>query len=115
MSLSAVIVIHIHTVFVGFDLNRRALRTVADARPRQHPQAVVCPLQQVVQHKIARRRVLYYNDRRLAVRPALGHVEDLVVGDEAVLLVLRRWAPRYAQRGGRLRKRTDRLGRCTGY
>ena len=93
----------IRTVLVSLNLNGRALGPIPHTRPRKHPDSIAGPFHQLVNYKLARVRILYLDYRRLAVRPRFGHIENLVVGNHAVLLILRRGLPDYAQGGGRLR------------
>ena len=93
----------IRTVLVSLNLNGRALGPIPHTRPRKHPDSIAGPFHQLVNYKLTRVRILYLDYRRLAVRPRFGHIENLVVGNHAVLLILRRGLPDYAQGGGRLR------------
>lgn len=71
---------------------------VAHAGAGQHPDAVLGPAAQLVQHE---RRLIEFDDRGLRVPPPRLHAKQLVVSDPAVGALGGRRLPRHAHRGRR--------------
>ena len=90
------------TIFICLHVNRRTLWPVPHTCPGQHPNSVVGPLAELVNDELPGAGVVYLDHRGLAVRPRLGHVEDLVVGDHSVLFVGRWGLPDHPEGAGRL-------------
>ena len=69
----------IPTIFICLHVNRRALGSIAHTGSSQHPDPVVGPLPQLVNHELPGAGTVDLDHGGLAVRPGLGDVEDLVV------------------------------------
>ena len=87
----------IPTIFISFYINGGTLGSVPHTGPRQHPDPVVCPLEQLVNDKLPGTRVLDLNDRGLAVAAGLGHDEYFVVANDAILFIFWGWLPNYPE------------------
>lgn len=86
------------TVFVRANGDGVGGGPVAHAGPGQHPDAVLGPAPQLVQHE---GRLVEFDDGGLAVPAARLHAQQLVVGDAAVRALGGRRRPRHAHGGGR--------------
>ena len=85
--------LEIHTVLISLNVYWGTFGSVPHTCAGQHPQPVARPFQQLVNDKLSRIGILYLNDRGFAVRSGFWHVENLVVGNHAVLLIFWRGLP----------------------
>ena len=85
----------IPTVFISLYIKGSALGPIPNTGPRQHPDSVLSPLEQLINDKLPGPGVLDLNDCGLAVAAGLGHDEYFVVANDPVLFIFWGRFPNY--------------------
>ena len=105
----------IHTIFVGFYINRGTFWAVPHTCSCQHPYSVIRPFHELVNNKFSGRWILNLNNCSFAVRSCFWHIKNLVVGYDAILLIFWGRFPYNSKWGGRFWIRIDHLRGRPGY